>query len=142
MSKAKFSKFNGGIYPTDVYKTFPEDAIDIPNDLYNQFKSGAFAGFDVVSGVVVAKNFQPSLPSKFELLDTITVTTQSGKTFHGDEVSQGRIARALQIAGFTGQTQTGWKLTDGNTHIVTVEELQEALRLAMIEVGRIVGAIE
>lgn len=79
---------------------------------------------------------------KNEALASIEVTTQSGKTFHGDEESQGRIARALQIAGFTGQTQTGWKLTDGKTHAVTVEELQEALQLAMLKVGRIVGAIE
>ncbi|WP_287033000.1 hypothetical protein [Methylophilus sp.] len=49
-----------------------------------------------------------AIRDKIEAINSIQVTTQSGKTFHGDEESQGRIARALQIAGFTGQTQTGW----------------------------------
>ena len=81
-------------------------------------------------------------PTRQELLDAIKVTTQSGKTFDGDELSQTRIARALQIGQFTGQTSTAWKLADDTVHQVTYVELQEALTLAMLEVGRIVGAIE
>lgn len=85
----------------------------------------------------------PSLPpSKAELLASITVTTSSGKTFDGDELSQTRMSRALQIGEFTGQTSTAWKLADDTVHQVTYVELQEALTLAMIEVGRIVCAIE
>jgi len=80
--------------------------------------------------------------TKEQLLERITVTTQSGKIFDGDELSQTRIARALQIGEFTGQTSTAWKLADNTVQQVTYVELQEALTLAMIEVGRIVGAIE
>ena len=85
---------------------------------------------------------KPTQKTKQQLLESITVTTQSGKTFDGDELSQTRIARALQIGSFTGQTLTAWKLADNTVQQVTYVELQEALTLAMIEVGRIVGAIE
>ena len=80
-------------------------------------------------------------PTKEHLLQSITVTTSSGKTFDGDELSQTRMARALQIGAFTGQTSTAWKLADDTVEQVTYVELQEALTLAMIEVGKIVGAI-
>lgn len=84
---------------------------------------------------------EPLQPTRQELLDAITVTTQSGKVFDGDELSQTRMARALQIAAYTNQTDTIWKLHDNTVELVTIDELQEALALAMIEVGKIVGAI-
>lgn len=84
---------------------------------------------------------EPLPPTRQELLDAITVTTQSGKVFDGDEVSQTRIARALQIAVYSSQTETNWKLRDNTVELVTIDELQEALALAMTEVGKIVGAI-
>lgn len=62
-------------------------------------------------------------------VDAITVTTQSGKVFDGDEVSQGRMARTI-IALNPGET-TLWILADNTPDPnVTREELQEALRLA------------
>jgi hypothetical protein len=54
MIHAKFSKTTGGVYPLDVYKTFPEDALDIPAALYSKFKNSEIMGFDVIDGKVVA----------------------------------------------------------------------------------------
>src|SRR5450830_1468620 len=42
----------------------------------------------------------------------IKVTTSSGKTFDGDETSQERMARAIQMADATGQSSTTWVLAD------------------------------
>lgn len=61
----------------------------------------------------------------------ITVTTASGRTFDGDENSQGRMARAIlgmqtQPEGATVQ----WVLHDNTAVDVGIAELQEALTLA------------
>ena len=60
----------------------------------------------------------------------ITVTTSTGNTFNGDEVSQDRMARGilgLQAAGAPGVT---WVLADNTATTVTVAELGEALALS------------
>ena len=59
----------------------------------------------------------------------IKVTTQSGKTFDGDEKSQDRMSRAINSLN-PGET-TLWILADNTPDPnVSREELQEALRLA------------
>jgi hypothetical protein len=63
-------------------------------------------------------------------VDAITVTV-GDKTFDGDEVSQGRMARALLTASITGQTSCTWVLHDNTSAIVTKEELEMALALSM-----------
>lgn len=60
--QAKFSKSIGGIYPINAYKTFPEDAIDIPTALYNKFTSGQISALDVVGEKVVALAESPIDP--------------------------------------------------------------------------------
>lgn len=64
MTKAKFSKQTGGIYPPEIYSTFPDDAIDIPDDLYKKFQNSEISGFDVIDGVVVEKLPAPMTFSK------------------------------------------------------------------------------
>jgi hypothetical protein len=63
-----------------------------------------------------------------EAVEAIIVTTASGKAFDGDEVSQGRMARAI-AASDVGDA-TVWVLADNAPAMVTHEELKEALRLA------------
>jgi hypothetical protein len=63
-----------------------------------------------------------------EAVEAIVVTTTSGKAFDGDEVSQGRMARAI-AASDAGDT-TVWMLADNTPASVTREELKEALRLS------------
>jgi hypothetical protein len=61
----------------------------------------------------------------------ISVTTAAGHTFDGDEVSQGRMARAilgLQAQGI-GAT-TAWVLSNNSVLQVNAAELVEALTLA------------
>lgn len=64
-------------------------------------------------------------------VERITVTTGSGRTFDGDEISQGRVARA--IIGLAGQpvgSTIQWVLSDNSVVDVEVEEMKEALTLA------------
>lgn len=62
-------------------------------------------------------------------VERLTVTTASGKTFDGDEISQGRMGRA--IVALDPLETTLWILADNTPDPnVSREELREALRLA------------
>lgn len=53
--KAKFSPSTGGIYPIAAFKTFPEDAVDITDAIYDKFTSGEISALALVNGAVVEK---------------------------------------------------------------------------------------
>lgn len=74
---------------------------------------------------------------KIMKINKIKVTTASGKEFDGDEISQDRMNRAVNIAMVTGQTITQWKLADNSIMNVTLDELKEALILSVQEMSRI-----
>jgi len=76
------------------------------------------------------------------VLDSIIVTTQSGKTFDGHETARTDMLVALTVGEWINETQTYWKMANNDKLLVTKDELQEALALAIRAKGRIVGAIE
>lgn len=61
-------------------------------------------------------------------VEAIKVTTLSGNTFDGDEVSQGRMARA--VSSMEDADTVLWVLADNSVIQATRAELREALRLA------------
>lgn len=65
-----------------------------------------------------------------EAVDRIVVTTSAGHDFDGDEVSQGRMARAIIALQATGTPSVRWVLADNNAIDAPVAELVEALALA------------
>ena len=67
--------------------------------------------------------------SRAEAVAAITVTTAAGNTFDGDEISQGRMARAICALRVMADT-TGWVLADNTSVLVNKAELIEALSLA------------
>jgi len=61
----------------------------------------------------------------------IKVTTAAGHTFDGDEISQGRMARAIIALQASNQTSSVvWVLADNSVIDATAAELTEALALA------------
>lgn len=61
----------------------------------------------------------------------IKVTTAAGNTFDGDEISQGRMARAIiALSGTPAVSSVVWVLADNSVINATVAELTEALALA------------
>lgn len=60
----------------------------------------------------------------------IRVTTTAGNTFDGDEVSQGRMVRAIVALQATGTPSITWVLADNTAIEATAAELTEALALA------------
>jgi len=71
-------------------------------------------------------------------LDSITVTTQSGKIFDGKDLDQQRMMSAIMSADVVGITETYWKLADNSVVMVTLVELKEALSLSIQALGAII----
>jgi len=66
-----------------------------------------------------------------DLVANIKVTTKAGNTFDGDEVSQGRMARAiLALNAAAPGTTVNWILADNSVINATAAELIEALAMA------------
>jgi len=63
-------------------------------------------------------------------VEAITVVTAAGNTFDGDEVSQGRMARAIIALGTAPEGTVNWVLADDTVIEATAAELTEALALA------------
>lgn len=63
-------------------------------------------------------------------VDAITVTTAAGNTFDGDEVSQGRMARAVLVLSTGFAATVPWVLADNTVIDANAAELTEALALA------------
>lgn len=69
--------------------------------------------------------------SRAASVEAIKVTTQAGNTFDGDEISQGRMARAILALNAAAPGATvNWVLADNSVIDATAQELTEALALA------------
>lgn len=69
-----------------------------------------------------------------EAVSRIVVTTKGGNTFDGDEISQGRMARAILGLNTAGETATvAWVLADNTVIQANAAALSEALTLAGAE---------
>ena len=76
--------------------------------------------------------------SRAAAVASITVTTQAGNKFDGDETSQGRMARAVLALQASGADATvAWVLADNTVIQATASELTEALALAGAEQARL-----
>lgn len=96
---------------------------------------------DTFDGQVFSKALLPPPPSPEQLreaakaaraaaVSAITVTTQAGNTFDGDETSQGRMVRAIVALQATGTPSVNWVLADNSVIAASAAELSEALALA------------
>jgi len=84
------------------------------------------------------KALQEAKVAKQLALDSIAVTTTSGKVFDGRDIDQQRMMSAIMSADVVGITETYWKLTDNSVAMVTLVELKEALALSIQALGAII----
>jgi hypothetical protein len=64
------------------------------------------------------------------------------KVFDAHLEARLNMATAIQASSLTNQTEAQWKMYDNSVQTVTVGELQQALILALTEVGKTIGAID
>lgn len=79
--------------------------------------------FEIAQDAVSAKKLRDSAVAAIKV-------TVSGKVFDGDEVAQGRMARAVSAAESATITTYQWKLADNSVAEVSLDELKQALALA------------
>lgn len=75
--------------------------------------------------------------AKTDALTKIVVEVD-GKSFDGNETARLNMISAIQASELLGITENAWKLADNSVATVTVDELKQALALAIQEVGRVV----
>lgn len=89
MTKAKYSPSTGGIYPTDAYAEFPEDALSIPDALYAKYQAGEIAGFRVTEGGKVVEFVPPAAdPREFVTVTAFQAHAAIARAGLYDQVSQ------------------------------------------------------
>ena len=71
-----------------------------------------------------------AIKQRTEYVSNIKVQTTSGNWFDGDEVSQGRMSRAIIALQATGTPTVTWVLADNSVIQASAAELTEALALA------------
>lgn len=79
---------------------------------------------------------------KETLLKNIVITTSFGNKFDGHESARLNMSNAIQASKILGKTSNKWKLADNSIKEITLEELEEALALAIQKVGDIITGEE
>ena len=79
--------------------------------------------FETAQDAVAAKKLRDAAVAAIKV-------TVSGKVFDGDEVAQGRMARAVAAAESAAISTYQWKLADNSVAAVSLDELKQALALA------------
>lgn len=79
--------------------------------------------FETAQDAVAAKKQRDAVVAAIKV-------TVNGNVFDGDEVAQGRMARAVAAAEISGVGSYQWKLANDSFSEVTIEELKQALELA------------
>ena len=79
--------------------------------------------FETAQDAVAAKKLRDAVVAAIKV-------TVNGNVFDGDEVAQGRMARAVAAAEISGVGSYQWKLANDSFSEVTIEELNQALELA------------
>lgn len=79
--------------------------------------------FETAQDAVAAKKLRDTAVAAIKV-------TVSGNVFDGDEVAQGRMARAVAAAESAAISTYQWKLADNSVAAVSLDELKQALALA------------
>ena len=111
---------HGGVTHTDVSAEY---MTALGMDEQTQAAVLAQLEFEESMDAAAAKKIRDAAVAKIKV-------TVNGKTFDGDETSQGRLARAIAAAETKGVDLQQWKLADNAWAEVTTAELRQALAMA------------
>ena len=142
-----YSKSTNGFYTSEIHTTMPSDVVEINAQAHALLMSSQASGLRIqpdTNGMPIAVAVPVEPPTLEQVRDAakadrafavsaIKVTTQAGNTFDGDEVSQGRMARAIIALQATGTPAVTWVLADNSTLQASAAELSEALAMAGAE---------
>lgn len=132
------------IYPTETHVLVNKrdvyvEQIDGDTTVQYEYDCVVVEDAQMYADVVLAATEFYNAIRKTELLGNIIVTVTSGVRFYADDVSRNDLSNVLLLSNVDTDT-TMWKTPDG-LKLVTVLDIKEALRLGLVEKGRIIGAI-
>ena len=139
-----YSAEKNGFYAREIHgDDMPADVVEITAEEHAALLAGQSNGKTIAADEAGRPVLQDPPPPTTEQLreewkasrdaavEAIDVTTDAGNTFDGDEVSQGRMARAiLALNAAAPGTTVNWILADNSVIDATAAELTEALALA------------
>ena len=76
-----------------------------------------------------------------KIIESMTVTISSGKEFDANELARVNMMSAVISSEFAGLTETSWRLANNETTVVTLNELKEAVMLALVKFGQLRGIV-
>ena len=76
-----------------------------------------------------------------KIIESMTVTISSGKEFDANELARVNMMSAVISSEFAGLTETSWRLANNETTVVTLNELKEAVMLALVKFGQLKGIV-
>lgn len=76
-----------------------------------------------------------------KVIESMTVTISSGKEFDANELARVNMMSAVISSEFAGLTETSWRLANNETTVVTLNELKEAVMLALVKFGQLKGIV-
>ena len=141
----KVFKLNGKTYYSEA-----EIRSALPNVSFPHFTPNNMKAVCALLGVEVEDVPDPEVPDsksvdfaldmkKLERDSAVRsiVVEVDGMKFDGDEVAQGRMARALKVAELNNLDKTAWVLADNTVVEVNKKQLGEALSKAMLAQGEL-----
>jgi len=144
---------NNGIpmafYSDDIHTNIPKEAIEITDEQWLECINNQ-GQRKFVDGILTEYVYAPTKEellaiaeveakaTKLQALNSITVTTTSGKVFDGRDIDQQRMVSAIISADVVGLTETYWKLADNSVELITLDELKESLALSIQTLGQII----
>lgn len=134
MSPKYFVVFDDDGFVSAIYDRPVDGGVEVVREVVDVIHaSGDFGLWCLKNGQVAPSPRQlrnDAKTARSAAVAAIRVTTAAGNTFDGDEISQGRMARAIIALQATGTTTVPWVLADNSAIQATAAELTEALALA------------
>lgn len=140
-----------GWYDDEIHQNIPtpnigitdetwQEAININANCYsrNKFITKDFRTQKETDNQEAAELVSKNKISKQLELSSIKVTTTNGNIFDGNELARNNMMSAILSADTVQITEAEWKLADNTIKTISLDELKEALALAIQEVGNIV----
>lgn len=131
--------FNGKEHPEDWNEI--EEFIEIAKVKSNQPNSySVWNGNEWIEDEILKNEFVilGKKAEKESRLSQIVVTTSNGNMLDGNETARNNMLSAIVSAELINKTEEYWKLADNILKLISIDELKEALALAIQDVGNIV----
>lgn len=130
-------------YGNETHVLLDEREVEVVNEdetsyVQYEYDKVIVTNSNIYADVVEAATMHFREMNKEHLLNSIVVTTTSGKEFYADPISRTDLADAISIAEESSEVAVLWKLATGWTE-VTLEEMKEARLLGLQEKARVIG---